>query len=107
MRRSAAPNGRASARPVAAGAWTRSCRSTSSTRVWAEAEEKIMRKVAVIGVGLHRYGKWQDKKPKDLARTAVEGALTTAGLSWKDLQSAWCGHTSLGMTAGARLFAPL
>jgi acetyl-CoA acetyltransferase len=66
-----------------------------------------MRKVAVIGVGLHRYGKWQDKKPKDLARTAVEGALTTAGLSWKDLQSAWCGHTSLGMTAGARLLAPL
>jgi acetyl-CoA acetyltransferase len=66
-----------------------------------------MRNVAVIGVGLHRYGKWADKKPKDLARTAVEGALETAGLQWKDLQSAWCGHTSLGMTAGARLFAPL
>jgi len=66
-----------------------------------------MRKVAVIGVGLHRYGKWQDKKPKDLARTAIEGALAGAGLSWKDMQSAWCGHTSLGMTAGARLFAPL
>jgi acetyl-CoA acetyltransferase len=65
-----------------------------------------MRKVAVIGVGLHRYGKWQDKKPKDLARTAIEGALASAGLSWKDMQSAWCGHTSLGMTAGARLFAP-
>lgn len=66
-----------------------------------------MRNVAVIGVGLHRYGKWQDKKPKDLARTAIEGALSTAGLQWKDMQSAWCGHTSLGMTAGARLFAQL
>ena len=66
-----------------------------------------MRKVAVIGVGLHPYGKWRDKKPKELARTSVEGALDTAGLQWKDMQSAWCGHTNLGMTAGARLFAPL
>ena len=66
-----------------------------------------MRRVAVIGVGLHAYGKWRDKKPKELAETAIRGALQTAGLSWKDMQSAWCGHTSLGMTAGARLFAPL
>lgn len=66
-----------------------------------------MRKVAVIGVGLHAYGKWRDKKPKDLAATAIGGALKTAGIEWKDVQSAWCGHTSLGMTAGARLFAPL
>jgi acetyl-CoA acetyltransferase len=61
----------------------------------------------VIGVGLHAYGKWRDKKPKDLAQTAISGALASAGLEWKDMQSAWCGHTSLGMTAGARLFAPL
>jgi acetyl-CoA acetyltransferase len=66
-----------------------------------------MRRVAVIGVGLHAYGKWRDKKPKDLAQTAISAALGTAGLEWKDMQSAWCGHTSLGMTAGARLFAPL
>lgn len=66
-----------------------------------------MRRVAVIGVGLHAYGKWRDKKPKDLAQAAISGALSTAGLGWSDMQSAWCGHTSLGMTAGARLFAPL
>jgi len=66
-----------------------------------------MRRVAVIGVGLHAYGKWRDKKPKDLAQTAISGALETAGLEWRDMQSAWCGHTSLGMTAGARLLAPL
>jgi acetyl-CoA acetyltransferase len=66
-----------------------------------------MRRVAVIGVGLHAYGKWRDKKPKELAETAIQGALKTSGLAWKDMQSAWCGHVSLGMTAGARLFAPL
>lgn len=66
-----------------------------------------MRRVAVIGVGLHAYGKWRDKKPKDLAQTAISAALASAGLEWRDMQSAWCGHTSLGMTAGARLFGPL
>jgi len=66
-----------------------------------------MRAVAVIGVGLHRYGRWRDKKPRELAQTAVEGALRGTGLEWRDVQSAWCGHTSLGMTAGARLFATL
>jgi len=47
-----------------------------------------MRRVAVIGVGLHAYGKWRDKKPKDLAQTAISGALASAGLEWKDMQSA-------------------
>src|SRR4249919_2432577 len=66
-----------------------------------------MRKVAVIGVGLHQYGRWNEKKPKELAHTAIAGALSSAGLEWRDIQSGWCGHTSQGMTAGARLFAPL
>lgn len=66
-----------------------------------------MRRVAVIGVGLHPYGKFRDKKPKDLAKTAIDGALKSAGVEWPQLQSAWCGHTQLGMTAGARLFAQM
>ena len=66
-----------------------------------------MRRVAVIGVGLHAYGRFPDKKPKDLAQTAVEGALTSAGLQWKDVGSAFLGHIGLGMTAGARLLAPI
>ena len=66
-----------------------------------------MRKVAVIGVGLHPYGKWNDKKPKELAATAISSALTNAGLAWKDVQSAFCGHINLGMTAGARLLEPI
>ena len=66
-----------------------------------------MRRVAVIGVGLHAYGKFPDKKPKDLAQTAVDAALTSAGLEWKDVGSAFLGHIYLGMTAGARLLAPI
>jgi acetyl-CoA acetyltransferase len=66
-----------------------------------------MRKVAVIGVGLHQYGKWRDKKPTDLAQTAIHAALRSAGIAWHDVGSAFCGHTGQGMTAGARLFGPL
>jgi len=66
-----------------------------------------MRKVAVIGVGLHPYGKWQDKKPVELAKTAVQAALQSAGVEWKDIGSAFCGHIGQGMTAGARLFGAL
>jgi len=64
-----------------------------------------MRRVAVIGVGLHAYGKWSDKKPAELAHKAVGDALKSAGVEWKDVGSAFCGHIGQGMTAGARLFA--
>jgi len=63
-----------------------------------------MRKVAVIGVGLHRYGKWDKITSNRLAKEAINGALKTSGLEWNQIQSGWCGHTQLGMTAGARLF---
>jgi len=63
-----------------------------------------MRKVAVIGVGLHRYGKWDNITSYSLAKEAIDGALETAGLEWNQIQSGWCGHTGLGITAGARIF---
>ena len=64
-----------------------------------------MRKVAVIGVGLHRYGKLPMVQASALAREAIEGALKTSGLEWDQIQSGWCGHIGQGITAGARLFA--
>ncbi len=64
-----------------------------------------MRKVAVIGVGLHRYGKWDNKTSYRLAKEAINGALKTSGLEWDQIQSGWCGHIGQGMTAGARIFS--
>lgn len=66
-----------------------------------------MRKVAVIGVGLHRYGKWDDISSHELAHTAINRALESAGIEWSQVQSGWCGHTGQGPTAGARLFYKL
>ncbi len=64
-----------------------------------------MRKVAVIGVGLHRYGKWDKITSFGLAKEAIEGALKTSGLEWDQIQSGWCGHIGQGITAGARFFS--
>jgi len=66
-----------------------------------------MRKVAVIGVGLHRYGKWDGISSHELAHTAINRALESAGIEWSQVQSGWCGHTGQGPTAGARLFYKL
>lgn len=66
-----------------------------------------MRKVAVIGVGLHRYGKWDNVSSHVLAHEAINRALESAGIEWSQVQSGWCGHTGQGPTAGARLFYKL
>ncbi|MHA1257746.1 MAG: hypothetical protein ACTSPS_19345 [Promethearchaeota archaeon] len=63
-----------------------------------------MRKVAVIGVGLHRYGKWDNITSYSLAKEAIDGALKTSNLEWNQIQSGWCGHINQGITAGARIF---
>lgn len=51
-----------------------------------------MREVAVLGVGLHRFGKTGDdivgtKSVTELCRVAVERALADAGVSWRDIQA--------------------
>ena len=51
-----------------------------------------MQEVAVIGVGMHRFGKTGDavvgtKSVGDLCRTAVDAALKDAGVNWKDIQA--------------------
>lgn len=64
-----------------------------------------MERIAVAGVGLHKYGKWDDLTYHDLARPAIEGALASAGISWDGVQAGWCGHTQGGITLGARIFS--
>lgn len=51
-----------------------------------------MQKVAVLGAGLHRFGKTGDdivgtKSVTELCRVAVERALADAGVTWKDIQA--------------------
>lgn len=46
-----------------------------------------MRDVAVIGLGMHPWGKFKEKSVNELARVAVEAALKDAGVQWKEIEA--------------------
>src|ERR1035437_2714965 len=46
-----------------------------------------MRDVAVLGVGMHPYGKFEDKSVTELCRVATTQALQDAGVQWRDIQA--------------------
>lgn len=46
-----------------------------------------MRDVAVIGLGMHPWGKFKEKSVNQLARVAVEAALEDAGVQWKEIEA--------------------
>ncbi len=46
-----------------------------------------MRDVAVLGVGMHAFGKFADKSVTELCRTAVTAALADAGIQWRDIDA--------------------
>ncbi|MBW2270858.1 MAG: transporter [Deltaproteobacteria bacterium] len=46
-----------------------------------------MRDVAVLGVGMHPFGKFADKSVTDLCRDAVVAALADAGVQWRDIEA--------------------
>ena len=59
-----------------------------------------MREVAVIGVGMHPFGRFPDKPVQGIARVAVTEALKDANVDWRDIQAAYCGHVYQGMVVG-------
>ncbi len=46
-----------------------------------------MRDVAVLGVGMHPFGKFADKSVIELCREATEAALRDAGVAWPEVQA--------------------
>ncbi len=46
-----------------------------------------MRDVAVIGLGMHPWGKFPDKSVTELCREAVVAALEDAGVAWREIQA--------------------
>jgi acetyl-CoA acetyltransferase len=59
-----------------------------------------MRDVAVVGVGMTRFGKFPDKSLKDLVREAVEPALKDAGLEKSQIEAAYMGNSVAGLMTG-------
>ncbi|MBU6266600.1 MAG: thiolase family protein [Sphingomonadales bacterium] len=50
-----------------------------------------MHEVVVLGVGIHRFGRFPGKSAIDMGAEAVRSALADAGVTWKDVQFAFGG----------------
>jgi acetyl-CoA acetyltransferase len=46
-----------------------------------------MREVAVLGVGMHTWGKFEDRSVTQMCREAVEAALADAGMAWREVEA--------------------
>ncbi len=62
-----------------------------------------MRDVAVIGVGMTRFGKYPDKGIKDLVREATETAIADAGISKELIDAAYVGSAAAGLMTGQEM----
>src|SRR3546814_15167604 len=57
-----------------------------------------MEDVAIIGVGLHPFGRFGDKSAFDMGADAVQMALEDAGVEWRDIQFAFGGSWEAAQT---------
>ncbi|HEY8058314.1 MAG TPA: thiolase family protein [Acidimicrobiales bacterium] len=57
-----------------------------------------MNDVAIIGVGLHPFGRFGDKTAFEMGADAVEMALADAGVEWKDVGCAFGGSWEVAQT---------
>ena len=46
-----------------------------------------MRQVAVLGVGMHPWGKFPGRSVTELCRHAIDAALADAGVRWREIQA--------------------
>jgi acetyl-CoA acetyltransferase len=59
-----------------------------------------MREVAIIGVGMHKFGKFPSESLKDLGRVAVWNAIHDANVEARDIQTAFVGNAAAGLLTG-------
>jgi len=62
-----------------------------------------MKNVAVLGVGMSRFGMWPDKSNADMGREAGMAALKDAGLSFRDVDASFVGHIFAPVMSGVRV----
>jgi acetyl-CoA acetyltransferase len=55
-----------------------------------------VRECVVVGVGLHRFGRFPEKPIDAIGRDALLDALDDAGMAFKDIEIAYCGHYASG-----------
>lgn len=66
-----------------------------------------MKEIAIIGVGMHKFGRFDNETYLELGQEAAQMALKDANLEWKDIQMAYLSKMYLPATSGARILKPL
>lgn len=66
-----------------------------------------MRPVYIAGVGIHKFGRFENKPYAQMGLDAVGMALRDAKLAWKDVQAAYCARMYLPATTGTRVLTQL
>jgi len=51
-----------------------------------------MREVCIVGVGLHKFGRFPEKRVEDTGREAILAALEDAGAEFSDIEAGFCGR---------------
>jgi acetyl-CoA acetyltransferase len=64
-----------------------------------------MSAIEVQGYGLHPFGRFPDKLPAEIARVAIDGALSSAGVVAQSIDAVYTGHTNPGSGGGAAVLA--
>jgi acetyl-CoA acetyltransferase len=68
---------------------------------------KKMRDVCVVGVGLHKFGRWPDKSIGELTREAIKAALEDAGAEFKDIEAGFSGRVQNVTGTGQAVFGEM
>lgn len=62
-----------------------------------------MKEVAIVGVGIHKFGRFGDKHFIQMAVEAIRMALKDANMEWRDVQVAWCSRERLPLFTGPKV----
>ena len=63
--------------------------------------------VAILGVGMHEFGRFPEKSALDMGREAAIMALKDADLDYGDIECGFCAHWMQPMTIGSEIFCEL
>lgn len=59
-----------------------------------------MRGAVVTGVGMTRFGRFEDRSLKDISAEAITAAFADAGVGWDDIDAVFFGNTAAGVMYG-------
>lgn len=65
---------------------------------------RSMREVCIVGVGMHKFGRWPEKGVGDMVREAILAALEDAGAEFRDIEVGFSGRVQEVTGTGQRVF---